>query len=99
MTNFNTLPLSILSRPARNESPSARMIRLAAKAVAEGCRVVILPGSGRWVTKVGVTSGSTTGLIYVVDLEARGCTCKAGRGCKHVALVMSQLSLLPDVAA
>lgn len=95
-TAASTLTLADVIRPVKGETPEARMIRLAMKGQIEGCRVIWLPGSGRWVSKVGVTSGSQSGLIYVVDLSERTCTCQSQTICKHICVALDSLDLLPE---
>jgi hypothetical protein len=87
-----------VNRPAANETPAARMARLAVKAEIEGCRIIIPAGSPEWVTTVGVTSGSTSGLYYLVDLERGTCTCRAEGMCKHKAMVLMSVGMVPDAA-
>lgn len=98
MQNLNTAPLTVLSRRAANETPVMRWHRLAAKARAGGCQIVWPSGDG-WIERVGVTSATTVGLTYMVELGPESCPClgfqKCGYCC-HVALVREVLGTLPE---
>src|SRR5215203_4682092 len=69
-------------------SSSARWMKAAARAVAEGVQVRQLAGSGQWIA----SSGSDSSVAYEVEVTgnvAHGCGCLAGLNddpvCKHRA--------------
>lgn len=100
MTNLDCLPLKDLSRRMPNETPESRMARLAAKAVAAGCRLIPVDLEQRWTSRIGCTSASVPGLVYLVDIdpEVMSCTCPATTICAHISLALATLNLLPEAA-
>lgn len=86
-----TVTLAQLARRPADETPAERTIRLASKAVVAGCRLVAVDTDRAWTSRIGCTSGSVSGLVYVVDLdpEHRSCTCQGFERhgyCCHLSL-------------
>lgn len=90
------LTLRDVIRPAKGETPAARLHRLAQKAVIEGCRVIRMHGND---ALFAVTSASADATAYLVDVRAGRCGCE-GFGChgvcKHLAIALAELGELPD---
>lgn len=94
-----TLTHKDVTRPAANETPAQRMTRLAAKAIIEGCRLIAVDTDRTWTSRIGVSSGSAANLYYIVDLDARTCTCRAEGICKHTSFALASLGILPEEVA
>ena len=86
-----------VSRPAKNETPAARMHRMASKAVIEGVQIFREAHSGR----LYATSARGHNTLYALKMNGqRHCTCEGfrpDRPCKHVALALAELGELPAI--
>jgi hypothetical protein len=93
-----SVTLAMVSRAVPGETSEARMRRLAAKALIAGCRLVAVDTDARWTDRIGVTSGSTAGLVYIVTLDPDrpSCTCQAIGLCCHQSFALAMLGLLPS---
>jgi hypothetical protein len=75
------LTFAAVAHPAPGEDAAARLLRLARKAVIEGCDIRPL-GKGRYA----VTSATVAEMVYLVDLRDQTCTCPCAGICKHLSL-------------
>lgn len=91
-----SVTLRMVSRRNADETPDARLFRLAQKAVIEGCHVYRIQGRD---TLFAVTSSRGADVTYLVDVQAGTCTCEGfarWAACKHLAVALAELGELPD---
>jgi hypothetical protein len=98
-----TVTLNDVSIPAVNESYEGRVIRLAMKAVIQGCTIVHENAISAYVT----SSQDATKAYWVgVDVQNSRCACEcdgfqksANQMCKHLALVLIGRGIVPATPA
>jgi hypothetical protein len=97
------ITLNDVTTPAAHESYEARVIRLAMKAVIEGCQIVHENAISAYVT----SSKDATKTYWVgVDVQNSRCACEcdgfqksANQMCKHLALVLIGRGIVPATTA
>ena len=89
--DLTTATIAQLSKRPKGETDAERIVRLAAKAVAEGCELRRIDR-----TRFAVTSGTKTNEVYLVDVKAQTCSCPATKPCKHLCLAILETFDAPE---